>query len=522
MFAFDKNYVFAGYLKQLLASFNLPTSYRIYTKEDKRYEVLFSEYHKLNLSLSSTEINKKIKQETGQINHIIPSDPANNKYINYIKDDEICYFYKGIWHTSGKTYVYNKKDLNYTETFRVKNGSIYDSAVHEYLGNFLRFHRDYYDINLRPLYNCFSNRLANNITMRVNGERFNSADKFFKIYMIPVKLFSEYTIAIDCDSPVSRFCGLYGVYLDSSELNASLQNSTYIKYNSLSFSQPVIYQKLAEVSKDLGYLSAHEKDLKLFIKLPATAKTSITVLEGDYSGYNNTVLTKFSFNGSSIWKAASNKYITNYEPDRTDFAIFNPITTLKLLEINTGMSYPFADRLIEYLLNNVITPEDDLSDNIKRVQAVRKLNGIQFDCPGLWQDKIRHYAYDYMQDYRYHNTDDSDHDILGYIDKDVETNYTSWKTVYATDAAGKKIPVRDSQNNIIWQYHNHLLAVANSLMLAQLSTAGQAQNDAALAQLIAVTTDSPIIDQDTNSRVPAAYRIKHIPSSTIQNVDIYK
>jgi hypothetical protein len=59
-----------------------------------------------------------------------------------------------------------------------------------------------------------------------------------------------------------------------------------------------------------------------------------------------------------------------------DFAerVFNPITPLQLLAANTNISYPFSDKLVEYLLGNVITSADDIDDNIKRVHAVVAAN----------------------------------------------------------------------------------------------------------------------------------------------------
>lgn len=55
-------------------------------------------------------------------------------------------------------------------------------------------------------------------------------------------------------------------------------------------------------------------------------------------------------------------------PIESSCANFKPITPLQLLRINSGISHPFADRLMEYLTKNAITGDDDISDNIERIQ----------------------------------------------------------------------------------------------------------------------------------------------------------
>jgi hypothetical protein len=153
-----------------------------------------------------------------------------------------------------------------------------------------------------------------------------------------------------------------------------------------------------------------------------------------------------------------------------------PISRLQLLALNTGESYPFADRLVEYLSGSAITPIDDIPDNIKRAQRVMNQNNNYFKIDGLWENKMQKILYDYAmnsgpievitigddeeidpdnfgkqiqkpKEYTYktkkvikdthtgyhkrlgHANKSLLFDVLGYVDKDIEKFYASWKKV---------------------------------------------------------------------------------------------
>jgi hypothetical protein len=204
------------------------------------------------------------------------------------------------------------------------------------------------------------------------------------------------------------------------------------------------------------------------------------VLEGDYRVFNNYMYSPV--NGSLTYQ--NNHSVLNFNTKKTEDGInlnnysFKPISKLQLLAFNTGESYPFADRLIEYLSGSAITPRDELPDNIKRVQRLMKQNNNYFQVEGLWENKMQNILYDYMmssgpvkaitlcantndpntfgkelgkevktdsykgpttqvlKDYHrgYHPTlghasKSNTYDILGYVDKDTEKLYASWKIV---------------------------------------------------------------------------------------------
>lgn len=337
-----------------------------------------------------------------------------------------------------KGYVYNLKIRNYTKNLKIQN-STYDSYTHEYLGDFLRFHRDYKNIDLMPLYNCFSNRLCPELDINIEVSNnytaeFKTTDNRYKIYMVPVKLFKDYTIALDSIYAVEMCCGLFGQYPYSAQLNNRLARLTYTCYNTMQFNKPELFTAINNLTQivnllDTDELAQHEDDLKLFIKLPIDNKSSITVLEGDYTDFNDRIAKVENVTPGLIDNRLAvipNSTVINFEYGNLE-TISRLITPLQLLMANTQESYPFADRLIEYLVGNVITPEDEIGDNIKRAKVVvdkniadRKLVNIVSD--EIWVPVLKYIYYSYVTKNRKLNA--INRDTLGYVDKDVEKFYS--------------------------------------------------------------------------------------------------
>ena len=338
-----------------------------------------------------------------------------------------------------KGYAYNLKIRNYTKNLKIQN-NVYDSYTHEYLGDYLRFQRDYRNINLMPLYNCFSNTLCprldisfdvvedvidsatNKVTKKGYVAKFDTRETGYKIYMIPIKLFQKYTIAIDCFTDVEVCCGFYGKYQYRSAYD-TIAEDTYRCFNSMLFNKPVLYDPAAGLKKYLDprhplEIAQHESDLKLFIKLPISNKSSIVILEGDYTEYTPSTIIKYSPAKDDNFIVVNNHTQVNFDGD-LDENIKHLVTPLQLLAQNTGISYPFADRLIEYLVGNAVTSVDDISDNIKRAKKVinAKTNALR-DDEGVWEKIMQVILYDYASSNFNVRTN---HDILGYVDKDTES-----------------------------------------------------------------------------------------------------
>ena len=286
------------------------------------------------------------------------------------------------------------KKYNYTKNSIIKN-LYYDSYTHRCLGNYLRVLRDYKKINLMQMYNCFSNEIVNSIYTK----DFDSRDNNYVLYIVKVYPNKTYTIAID--SVTTYKLGI--IKVDGNNNSYYIDDKTIINKHS-SFFKPYSY----EISNNSEY-NKNVEDLRLIIKLPINNKSSITILEGDYTTNNN-----FTFDKNN--KKLYHYYATNSDSDEE----IELKSRSQLLNVNSGISYPFADRLIEYLLDNVITQNDTISDNIRRVQKRLiendELNSYKYY--GIWENKYRNILYNKAKN---ENLLNEEFDIIGYVDKNVET-----------------------------------------------------------------------------------------------------
>jgi hypothetical protein len=459
MKTFNNSDLFTGYLKQLLHDFHLP-KIKVYTDQHSKYA---AEHGEERADILGT-VEATPDDKTGKIltEKQLAQKNKNVRYFPYIKDGEFQEYINGKWQNIRENdikkmslykYTYGDKILNYTKNLKISSNT-YDSYTHEYLGDYLRFHRDYLNLDLMPLYNCFSNRGCDKINLKwlttvgsiTTTISFDSSDPNYKIYMIPVKLFQKYTIAVDSETPVEMCCGIYGDYQDKRTKFASLPRQTYKRVSKSIFSQPFLYDSLAYTSDDTttGYIDRildskladktalielvqNECDLKLFLKIPAQNKSTIVVLEGDYCTWND-----------SLWNMAENKpkawnrSIINLDYNLKTAEDMVLITPLQLLQFNTKDQHPFADRLIEYLIGNTITNSDtEVYDNIKRAQKALTsnyhINKYTIGIPGVWSNEMRILFYEYMTSKTNPLTSSFsiNHDILGYVDKDVEKFYQS-------------------------------------------------------------------------------------------------
>lgn len=341
------------------------------------------------------------------------------------------------------SYNFGEKIIGLTEKY-VSTCGYYDSDVHYYLGQYLRCIRDIYGIDLLPFYNCFNYKIIPDLYLinnpnecdymtAYNADYNSSMQQKYKVIAVPIKFDKTYTIAIDCSSQVSLksvFYGKLGLLKVSTpsgfqgELTSTLLENSgnySVSYGATSFAHPFTYRisSASHISNVTdAEIKSYEKNLYLIIQLPSTNTSSVVVLEGDYTNKSEKI-----YNAEYLDSMSSkdlNKLL---------------LTQLQLLQFNDGISYAFSNRLIEYLLSNVITPEDEISQNIERVQTyahelpkyafvANKAEVYDYAVKGVLDNSLRSYLYQ-----NYTHTRNNNIDINGFVDKDMEKYITKGRRV---------------------------------------------------------------------------------------------
>lgn len=191
-------------------------------------------------------------------------------------------------------YVFGRQYLGTTTNY-VSNVKGYDPTTHYYLGDFLRAYRAYYNIDLMPYYNCFSNEYVDYLSLtKKDGvvKLVESNNSKYKVLSVPIKFCQKYTIAIQCNSEVSIlpvFIGKKGLLKEKTEeLHQLAHHGRY--YPRIQFNSPIVYESPHINSvQDLiqSSLQTYDKYLRLLIQVPANLTSSIVVIEGDFKNTKN-------------------------------------------------------------------------------------------------------------------------------------------------------------------------------------------------------------------------------------------
>lgn len=291
-----------------------------------------------------------------------------------------------------------------THSTFVSSTNYYDSETHLYLSKYLRYILTTTDLNLFPFYNCYNGTYLPDVELvytPLQVHCYRVTKQTFKTIAIPILFGHTYTVAIDCPTEVLMRAIIYDSktgFIDEETLPKDLVTSlrgSGIRYSRLNFKDPVKFRLECD---SLAALSL-QNNLYLTIQLPESNDSSIVVLE-NYEKYFGV---KCNENGV-----------------KENTGVLNP----SLLQMNSKNSYAFSDRLIEYLLHNVVHKDDTIVQNIGHCQSL--LSNINQDYKQtfikgfhklyIWDNDLSQNVYSIAENYAdKHNIYDQD----GNFNKDI-------------------------------------------------------------------------------------------------------
>lgn len=230
----------------------------------------------------------------------------------------------------------------------------YDPETHYQLGRYIRYLYTTTGLNLFPYYNSYNFTQFSDVKLTLDkyftvgiSRGFN---KDTKVIAVPILFGHTYSIAIDCPSQVLMRACIHdnSGYIDEDKLPVALvdalTHSSQV-YSRLQFNDPVSFR--IETSDIESVMFQH--DLYLVIQLPSYNDSSIVVQE-NYVLKPNIICEKINEELDAV---------------RIPPSIINP----SLLTMNTHKTYAFSNRLLEYLLEHVITDQETIANNIDIVQT---------------------------------------------------------------------------------------------------------------------------------------------------------
>lgn len=366
-----------------------------------------------NLLLNTYVPTVPFYKNDDDVTYEFPTGTEESHVITYITP--LCIKSKTFYRDTEKTpvvkviesYQFGKRYPNITKNF-VNKRNYYNTELHEALGDYLRWYSKYKDINLMPLYNCFSNRYIDDFSLPIVAQKVTTEveehyivtgsthDTSKQLLAFPVRLGKTYQIACDNNQQCRCQLGLY----ESNKLvthDEIVENGSY-KFKTtplfLTFSAPSTYSV-----SSTAVPASLERYLYLFIELPSSNNSSVVVLE----------------------RFDSNDYCQN------------PSLFIK----NYYTQHAFSDNLIQYLLGNVVVPGYEIQHTVKYFQVImssqkfKSLYGKQltnyiagvFDqgAEGTLHEFIYHTFSGAKIRYEGSLTAEPIRDFTGYIDKDVES-----------------------------------------------------------------------------------------------------
>lgn len=314
-----------------------------------------------------------------------------------------------------QTFVSNKYTPGVTSPY-VASSRGYDSETHKYLGRYLRWYRDSSGIDLMGLYNNFAGDSTSLIHLE-NGLVKDGTNNQTISWIVPAHLNTTYTIYLNSHNDVTvrgvflnQFSRVINDNFDGKYLD-TLFDTNVVSRSGPKYTRPFTYSTVTANPLAFNYIN----NFYLLIETAYNHTGPIVVLEGDYTSSNQRFV-------------VSNEYIETGDNEK----IIPPIKpSLGVLGSLTPMLY--SNRLIEFLTQNVISPDEDIPLNVHRIQQNLRLIESYDYRKDVWSDIMRYLLYNQYFSYTSEYYFDTDNPTTTEI---TAKNIPSKNAVYEIDPAG--------------------------------------------------------------------------------------
>lgn len=337
------------------------------------------------------------------------------------------------------SYIPYDFNTNITNNF-ISTQTGYDTDTHRQLGDYLRYYKMMEGIDLMPLYNCNCEKKTNQLDILKDNDSYKIIDTIqdtSTIYLIPAKLNSDYTLFFNNYSNTFIF---FTFINDIGRIEYKNKDSENIKLDEIilkniknisecNYSNPIKINTILEMDDkkifDISDIYKYEKNFYIGIKVENDIQSPLYVLEGDYTNIpKNTV------------------YSGEYNIDE-DYSKINANCRPSLISSSSTYSIPYSNSLFSYLVNFTIDSNEEIKNNVKRVQEKLSLMNNKNIKSDIWNDYLRFLillkAYNpILQTAKEQNYSDeikgeflfsgeNNNDVLGYIDKKLENRFFKYR-----------------------------------------------------------------------------------------------
>ena len=261
----------------------------------------------------------------------------------------------------------------------------YDPETHYHLGRYLRYLYTTTGLNLFPYYNSYNYTQFSDIQLTVDTKHSVGVARAYStsntIVAVPILFGHTYTVAVDCPSQVLMRACIHdnSGYVEESNLPTSLAQTLSTSgqvHARTQFQSPVTFRI---ESSDVAAVML-QRNLYLVIQLPLNSESAVVVQE-------------------------NYKQSTGVQCDSDGVRILPELSNSSLLRINTHKTFAFSNRLIEYLLDLVITQYDLYSKNIASVQEYLANLYPEYEAAlvaqkrtkGFWDEDIKRLIQDVVE-----------------------------------------------------------------------------------------------------------------------------